>query len=128
MAFTRKALSAMEIPAEKIDEIINMHLEVVNPLKDALEKAKGTNSSVEDLQNQIAEKDKEIEALKSQDWQSKYTEEHEKFEAYKNDVENEKLLAAKTEAFKEICKDLGFTDINIEGEERTAIKLIVEPR
>ena len=93
MAFTRKALKAMSLSDEQIDNIIDMHAEVVDALKDELKTAK------EDA-GKLGEVQKELDALKAKDgddYKTKYEKEHSKkllirriYEMIPSQMENKK--------------------------------------
>ena len=53
MAFTRKFLSAMGIEADKVDEIINAHIEVVDGLKEERDNFKKDAEKLADVQKQL---------------------------------------------------------------------------
>lgn len=110
MALTRKALSAMDIDAEKIDEIIKMHLETVNPLKEQADKVKGLEDENKTLKSENESLKKDVEAAGKDEWKDKYSELEKEFKEYKQTVADEKSRDAKTKALTEILKDVGITD------------------
>lgn len=96
MALTRKALSAMGIEAEKIDQIIEGHTETIQGLKDEIAKYK---ADAESLPAVTKERD---------DWKKKHddvlakqpdaTKVQADFDAYKKDVETKATNAKKSDA------------------------------
>lgn len=117
MALTRKALSAMGIESEKIDSIINMHIEVTDDLKGQIEtlekdvktykadaeKLPGVQKELDDLKAQVEADTKEREG-------KDYDKLKEEFEQYKTDVENKAVRASKEAAYVEILKDAGIPE------------------
>ena len=110
MALTRKALSAMDIDAEKIDEIIKMHLETVNPLKEQADKVRGLEDENKTLKSENESLKKDVEAAGKDEWKDKYSALDKEFKEYKQTVADEKSRDAKTKAYLEILKDVGITD------------------
>ena len=53
MALTRKFLRALGIEDDKVEEIINAHLETVNPLKDERDNLKEQAEKAAELQKQV---------------------------------------------------------------------------
>lgn len=120
MALSRKMLAAMDIPAEKIDEIINAHRETVNAIQEERDsfkadasKVAGLEKQITSLENQIAEKDKEIETFKSGDWENKYKTVNGEYTKYKADVEAKAVKSAKESAYKQLLLDAGISDKRI---------------
>ena len=117
MALTRKALSAMGIESEKIDSIINMHIEVTDDLKGQIEtlekdvktykadaeKLPGVQKELDDLKAQVEADTKEREG-------KDYDKLKQEFEQYKTDIENKAVRASKEAAYVEILKDAGIPE------------------
>lgn len=102
MSLTRKMLKAMGIEEEKIDQIIEAHVEAVDALKEQrdgykvdAEKLPGIQKELEELKN----------AAPKDDFREKYESEHEAFEEYKKQVADEKLNAEKSELYKKFLTD-----------------------
>lgn len=109
MAFTRKALEAMGIESAKIEQIMELHVEVVEALKAQAETYKADAEKLPGLT-------KEVEALKKQaagDFESKYNAEHEAFEAYKKQISQEAALTEKKTLYTELLKGIGIDDARI---------------
>lgn len=78
------------------NQLIALHLGVIDPMKDDLAKAQAEAGKVEALQ-------KELDALKSgKDWKAEFDKEHKAFEDYKAEVAGKETLAAKQAAFKKL--------------------------
>lgn len=124
MALTRRFLSALDIDSEKIDEIINAHVETVDGLKeerDALKKEAEANA---DAAKKLPEIQKELEELKSQGngiFETKYNEmkeEHDKikaeFEKYKSDVQASEVKRSKESAYRDLLRESKISDKRID--------------
>lgn len=114
MALTRKMLSAMDIPAEKIDEIINAHTETVNALKDDRDKAqkeiddlKGSVGDIDSLKKELEKANAELEKIKSGDWEKKYSDLKSEYSTFKADTEAKATKAKKESAYKQLLMDAG---------------------
>lgn len=94
MAFTRKMLEAMGIETDKVESIMEAHLEVVNGLK--------------------ADRDKYRDALEgvdtTKDWKAEYDKEHAAFEAFKAEQGNRETRRAKEQAYGELLAAAGVAE------------------
>lgn len=113
MALTRKMLSAMDIPAEKIDEIISAHTETVNAIKEERDQLKFDVENLKDLEKKFEKVNSELETLKSGDWENKYTTLKGEYDSYKTDTETKAVKAAKESAYKQLLLDAGISDKRI---------------
>ena len=115
MALTRKALSTMGIEDDKIDQIISMHTETVNALKEERDKYKDGAEKLETVQkelDELKEKSKENTGFKSEVEKLKKEKEdlQKEFDQYKNDQTAKETRAAKEKAYREILKDAGIPE------------------
>ena len=85
MALTRRALKAMGIEDEKIDEIINMHTETVDGLKADVAKYKADAETLPGIQKQLEKAQADLEAGKKDSYKVKYEALKEEFEGYKSE-------------------------------------------
>lgn len=113
MALSRKMLAAMDIPAEKIDEIISAHTETVSAIKEERDALKADAAKVPDLEKQIESVSKELETYKSGDWENKYKTVNGEYTKYKADVEAKAVKSAKEAAYKQLLLDAGISDKRI---------------
>lgn len=101
MALTRKFLHAMGLTDEQVESIIDAHAETVDALKSERDTAKAEADKSADLQKKLNEAEKRLsempDAKKVQD----------AFDAYKAEVETEKLNRAKGSALDEILTEIG---------------------
>lgn len=122
MALTRKMLAAMDIPAEKIDEIINAHTETVNALKEERDNAKSEvdelkkqAGDVEEVQKELDETKKELEKIKESDWEKKYNDVKAEYDNFKKDTDAKATKAAKEKAYRKLLAEAGISDKRIDS-------------
>ena len=112
MAFTRKMLKAMGIEEEKIDQIIEAHVEVVGSLKDERDEYKDKADKL-----QIVEK--ELKSLKADNegisWKEKYDKVQQDFDAYKEKQKAETERQKTVNAYKEVLKKTGVSEKRIDS-------------
>lgn len=111
MSLTRRFLSALGIESEKIDEIINAHVETVDALKQERDSYKADAERAKELE-------KENNALKDsnkENFEEKYNKLSEEFEAYKKDVATKELNASKTKAYRKLLSDAGVSEKRIDA-------------
>ena len=110
MSLTRKMLAAMDIPAEKIDEIISAHTETVSAIKEERDALKSDADRLKVVEKELETAKSELEKIKSGDWEKKYTDLKTEYDGYKQDVEAKETTAAKTAAYKKLLKDAGISE------------------
>lgn len=122
MALTIKMLQAMDIPEEKIDQIIEAHKETVNGLRGERDKYKAEAESIDSLKKDLEKANAEIETFRTGDWQTKYDklkEDHDKlkgeYDTFKNDTEAKAVKTAKENAYKKLLLDAGISDKRIDS-------------
>ena len=113
MAFTRKFLSALGIEADKIDEIIDAHVEVVNSLKSERDSYKADAEALPGVQKELDDLKASAGDGKEDAWKVKYDALKEYFDTYKADVEKKATNASKTEAYTALLKEVGISDKRI---------------
>ena len=89
------------------NELVALHLGVVDPLKDELEKSKVDADEISELRKKLEEKGKD-------DYKAKYEQEHKDFESYKSSVEGEKTKAAKERAARSYFESKGISGSNLD--------------
>lgn len=114
MALTRKMLAAMDIPAEKIDEIISAHTETVSALKEERDSLKADADRLPDVEKDLEKVQAELDTLKSGAWEDKYTKLKGEYDSYKADVETKATATAKANAYKKLLKDAGVSEKRID--------------
>ena len=97
--FTRAEIRKIlgDAHTEEIEnQLIALHLGVVDPMKDDLQKAREKAEKFEDVQ-------KELDGLKSgKDWKAEFDKEHQAFEDFRAEVAGKEALAAKQAAFRKL--------------------------
>lgn len=125
MALTRRALKAMGIEEEKIDEIITMHTETVDGLKADAARYQADAEQLPKVQ-------KELDALKAAGdggWQEKYENVKKELDEYRAEVSTKEAKAAKERAVRAYYEGKGITgkalDIAMRGsgEEIAALEM-----
>ena len=112
MAFTRKFLSAMGIEADKVDEIINAHVEVVDGLKEERDNFKKDAEKLADVQKQLDKandklaKNGEGETVAKED----YDKLKQEYDDYKADITAKNTRTEKENAFRELLKSVGVSE------------------
>ena len=102
------------------NQIIALHLAVVDPLKDDVARYKADADKLTDVQ-------KELDGLKANngdDYKTKYETEHSEFEDYKKSVQTEKDNAVKTDLVRAYFESKGITGKNLDIAMRGAVKEI----
>ena len=113
MALTRKALAAMDIPAEKIDEIISAHTETVSALQDQIKTLKADAAKLPDVESKLAELEKQVKDADSAGWEKKYTDLKSEYDGYKSEIANKAEKTAKETAYRKLLADAGVSEKRI---------------
>ena len=119
MALSRKKLVALGIESEKIDEIIEAHVETVNALKAELDEAKGNSDALAKVTKERDKYKAELDELKesvsdNEAYKVKYDELKDEYDSYKKGVQAESTKASKLKAYKELLKEVGVSDKRID--------------
>ena len=107
------------IEAEKIDQIIEMHTEVVDAIKSERDTAKEDAKKYKADADKLADVEKELNTLKeNSDKPDSYKEKYDKikkeYEDYKTAQVSKETKAAKSKAYREMLKEIGIADKRIE--------------
>lgn len=94
MALTRRALKAMGIEDDKIDEIISMHSETVSGLKEDIDKYKDYAEKLPAVQKELDE----LKAKGDDGWKEKHDKVKKEFDDYKASQTAKEAKAAKESA------------------------------
>jgi hypothetical protein len=112
MGFTRKFLSAMGIEAEKVDEIINAHIEVVDGLKEERDNYKKDAEKLVDVEKELTKAKEKI--AKNGDGETVAKEDYDKlkkeYEDYKADITAKNTRTEKENAFRELLRSVGVSE------------------
>lgn len=110
MAVTRKALKAMGIEDEKIDQIIEMHTETVNAIKEERDALKDAQKNVDEIQEKLDKANKKLESYEKNGEtisKSEYDAIKAEYESYKADITAKETRKAKADAYRELLKKAG---------------------
>jgi hypothetical protein len=122
MAFTRRFLSALGIEADKVDEIINAHIEVVDGLKEERDNYKADAEKLADVQKELdtandkLAKKGEGETVSKEDFDKLQKE----YDDYKADVTAQETKRTKEHAVREFYKGVGISEKRIDSVVRIA--------
>jgi hypothetical protein len=103
MSLTRKALSAMGIEGEKIDQIILMHSETVDALKDQMSEYKIKAEKLPEISKELDELRKSSE--NPDEYKAKYESEKKAFEDFKKDIEIQKANSTKDKLYRKLLSE-----------------------
>ena len=112
MAFTRKFLSALGIEAEKVDEIINAHIEVVEGLKEERDNFKKDAEKLAGVEKKLAKAEEKLaengegETVSKEDYDKLKRE----YDDYKADITAKNTRIEKENAFRELLKSVGVSE------------------
>jgi DNA repair exonuclease SbcCD ATPase subunit len=120
MGLTRKALVAMGIDAEKIDQIIEMHTEVVDAIKSERDTAQGDVKKYKADADKLVIVEKELNELKAEgekpdEYKKKYDDLKKEYDDYKGEITAKETKAAKCKAYREMLKDVGVSDKRLDS-------------
>ena len=117
MAFTRKFLSALGIEADKVDEIINAHIEVVDGLKEERDGFKADAEKLADVQKKLDKandklaKQGEGETVSKEDFDKLQKE----YDDYKADITAKETKRTKEHAVREFLKGVGVSEKRLDS-------------
>lgn len=113
MGLTRKMLSAMDIPAEKIDEIISAHTDTVSAVKEERDNFKADADRLKAVEDDLKKANEELAEFKSGDWESKYNSLKSEYDDFKSATQKKETKAKKTEAYRNLLKEAGISEKRI---------------
>jgi DNA repair exonuclease SbcCD ATPase subunit len=120
MSLTRKALVAMGIEAEKIDQIMELHLNTVNEIKSERDELKSDAEKYKDTAKKLEDTEKELSELKAKaDQPDAYKEKYDKlkaeYDSYKNDIVSKETKAKKSKAYRDMLKEIGVSEKRLDS-------------
>lgn len=107
MALTRKSLKAMGLEDEKIDEIITMHTETVDALKEQRDQYK---ADAEALPKVKADLEKFTADAGKDPWKIKYEALKTDFDGFKTEQQAKETRGAKEKAYRDALKEVGVAE------------------
>lgn len=120
MSLTRKALAAMGLEAEKIDQIIEMHTDTVNGLKEELDTAKEEAKKFKSDAHKLASVQQELDELKEKQdkpdpYKQKYDDLKAEYDEYKQEQANKSVKEKKVALYKELLKEAKVSERRIDA-------------
>ena len=112
MSLTHKALSAMGIEPEKIEQILEMHRETIDSIKADKDKAVEESKQYKESADKVDDLEKQITKLKEKS--EKYESLKKEYDEYKSGVTAKETKAAKAKAYREMLKDIGISEKRID--------------
>lgn len=112
MAFSRKFLSALGIESDKVDEIIEAHIGVVDGLKEERDNYKKDAEKLAEVQKELNKANEKLakkgegETVTKEDYDSLKKE----YDDYKADIEAKNTRTEKENAFRELLKSVGVSE------------------
>ena len=103
MALTRELLRSMGIEGEKIDQIIDAHINTVDALKDERDKFKDAADQLKKAEAEL----KELKAKPADSYKEKFEKEHADFEAFKADTAKAAADREKKSLYRKLLADAG---------------------
>lgn len=115
MALTRRALKAMGIEDEKIDEIIAMHTETVDGLKADVAKYRADAEALPGVRQQLEQAQNDLEAGKGDSWKARYEAVKQEYDGYKQEQAQKEARAAKERAYRELLRQAGVSERRLDA-------------
>ena len=103
MSLTRKALAAMGIEGDKVDQIILMHSETVDALKDQISEYKLKAEKLPTVSKELEELKESIS--KPDEYKAKYESERKAFAEFKKNIETEKVNSTKDKLYRKLLSE-----------------------
>ena len=110
MALTRKSLSAMGIEGEKVDQIIEMHTEVTDALKEERDKYKSDAEKLPNVQRELDDLKAAAEKNGNDPYKVRYEELRDEFEKYKTDIAARETRGKQESEYKRLLTEAGVGD------------------
>lgn len=113
MALTRKFLSALGIEEEKAEQIIQAHVDTLEPIKAERDKYKVDAEKLPAIQKELGE----LKDAQSGDnpYKEKFEDLQKEYNDYKSDVEAKATTAKKESEFRKVLKEIGIPDKRIDA-------------
>lgn len=117
MALTRKMLTALEIPADKHDEIINAHLETLNAVKEERDTFRVDAERLPEIQRQLDEARARLEQADAVETvpKAEFYALKSEYEEYRNGIEAQQARTAKENAFRALLKAAGVSEARMDA-------------
>ena len=113
MSLKRSMLKAMGIEDEKIEQIMEAHIETVDALKEQRDAYKADAEKLADVQKQLDKANKDLEASGKDTYKVKYEAIKEEFDSFKKEQAAKETHSAKESAYRELLKAAGISEKRI---------------
>lgn len=113
MSLKRSMLKAMGIEDEKIEQIMEAHIETVDALKEQRDAYKADAEKLADVQKQLDKANKDLEASGKDTYKVKYEAIKEAFDSFKKEQAAKETHSAKESAYRELLKAAGISEKRI---------------
>ncbi len=113
MSLKRSMLKAMGIEDEKIEQIMEAHIETVDALKEQRDAYKADAEKLADVQKQLDKANKDLEASGKDTYKVKYEAIKEELDSFKKEQAAKEIRAAKESAYRELLKAAGISEKRI---------------
>ena len=115
MKLTRKFLATLGIEDEVADQIIEVHVETVNNLKDELEVYKESAEKLPTVQKELDSLKEQVTEDGKNPFEVKYNALKEEYASFKKEVHEKEETAKKKSAFRELLKKTGISEKRIDA-------------
>ena len=115
MALTRKFLQALGIESDKIDEIIDSHVETVNAIKAERDEFKAAAEELPGVKAELETLKANASNNKEDSYKVKYEAIKEEFEEYKKGITEKESKAKKDAAYRDLLKNAGIPEKRIDA-------------
>lgn len=113
MAFKRADLAGLGIESDKIQILIDWHMETVKGLQAEIDKYKGDAEKLPEVQKQLTDATEKLKAADSDGYKAKYEAEKAAHDKLKTETAEEKTRTAKESALREALKAAGYAESGI---------------
>lgn len=115
MALTRKFLQALGIESDKIDEIIDSHVETVNAIKAERDEFKAAAEELPGVKAELETLKANASNNKENSYKVKYEAIKEEFEEFKKGIDEKASKEKKESAYRALLKNAGIPDKRIDA-------------
>ena len=112
MALSRKMLEAMGIENEKIDQIIDMHMETVEGLKTERDQNQNAADELEETKKRLAEVESELE--RSQPYKAKFEDAQKRLDDLQASIASEKDRSNRESQYRNLLRESGIAEKRID--------------
>lgn len=115
MALTRNMLKGMGLTEEQVGAIIDEHVASIDGLKERRDKYKAEAEKLPEVQKELEELRESIDSVDQNEWQDKYKKEHDDFEKFKSQVNEENRVRECKDLYRSLLLETGVGDKHIDS-------------